>query len=102
MTRSLVLGALLVASALAQGPAFEVASIKVSPPMDPGGPLIAFTPGPQPGGRWVARNETLSRLLQAAYDGFTLPGQIVGTPAWATTTRFDINAIAAAIRRDAR
>lgn len=94
MIRSLVLGVLLVASALAQGPAFEVASIKV-PPMDSGAPLIAFTPGPQPGGRWVARNETLSRLLQAAYDGFTLPGQIVGTPAWATTTRFDINAIAA-------
>jgi uncharacterized protein (TIGR03435 family) len=35
-------------------------------------------------------------LLEAAYDGFRFPGQIVDAPDWATTTRFEVNAIAPA------
>jgi uncharacterized protein (TIGR03435 family) len=53
--------------------------------------------GTRPGGRFEANNATVFRLLQYAYDGFSLPGQIVGGPAWtdAFDARFQVNALAA-------
>jgi uncharacterized protein (TIGR03435 family) len=93
-----IVGLLTLSLAAQSPPAFEVASIKVGPPptATPGGGVTLMVgAGPRPGGRWVAQNATLAILLQAAYGGFSLPGQIVGAPAWAGATRFDINAIAA-------
>jgi uncharacterized protein (TIGR03435 family) len=81
----------------AQAPAFEVTSVKESPPPTPapdGRLSISLNVGPRPGGRWEARNATLLMILRAAYDGFSLPGQIAGTPEWADQIRFDIDAIA--------
>jgi uncharacterized protein (TIGR03435 family) len=82
----------------AQSPAFEVVSIKESPPpvANPsGGFSVSLYVGPRPGGRWEARNATLQMLLTSAYDGFSLPGQIVGAPLWGEKLRFDVDAIAA-------
>lgn len=87
----------LAAGAATQEPAFEVSSVKISPPPTPradGSFTVSLYVGPRPGGRWVANNSTLSMLLQAAYDGFRFPGQIVDAPDWATMTRFEVNAIA--------
>ena len=87
-----------IAAAQERAPAFEVASIKLSPPptMTPGGGVtMTFGAGPRPGGRWVGTNATLAMLLQSAYGGFSLPGQIVGLPDWGNVTRFEVNAIAA-------
>lgn len=81
----------------AQKPAFDVVSIKESPPpqMLPGGAFtISMAIGPRAGGRWIAQNSTLLRLIRTAYDGFSLPGQIIGAPDWADRIRFEVNAIA--------
>jgi uncharacterized protein (TIGR03435 family) len=82
----------------AQSPAFEVVSIKESPPpvANPsGGFSVSLFVGPRPGGRWEANNATLVMLIRSAYDGFSLPGQIVGTPAWGEKLRFEVDAVAA-------
>jgi uncharacterized protein (TIGR03435 family) len=80
----------------AQAPpvAFEVASVKQSPPLDPTGFMVR--PGSaDPGGRWSARNSTLLMLLKRAYPDFDKPGMIVGGPGWLDERRFDIDATAA-------
>ena len=71
--------------------AFEVASVKQSPPLDPAGFVIR--PGsPDPGGRWQARNATMLMLLQGAYPDYKRPGMIIGGPGWLDERRFDIEA----------
>src|SRR5262245_66477819 len=94
---ALLLGVICLAALSAQQPAFEVSSVKVSPPPTrsaDGSFTVSLYVGPRPGGRWVANNSTLLMLLQAAYDGFGFPGQIVDAPDWASATRFEVNAIA--------
>lgn len=82
-----------VAAAVAQSQSpqrFEVASVKVSPPLPPGGArVIAGTP--QPGGRWVSQNAPLIDILRTVYPEYRLRGQIVA-PEWVQRTRFDIEA----------
>ena len=74
--------------------AFEVVSVKQSPPLDDSGFMVR--PGsPDPGGRWSARNSTLLMLLKRAYPEFDKPGMIVGGPGWLDDRRFDIDAKAA-------
>jgi uncharacterized protein (TIGR03435 family) len=91
---------MLIAGVAAQEsrPAFDVVSIKESPPPTPGpGGSISFSMGigPRPGGRWIAQFSTVLQLMQESYGGFRLPGQIAGAPEWASRTRFEVNAIAA-------
>ena len=100
--RTVVLLSLLAtgaAFAAAQSPAaFEVASIKESPPptANPaGGFSVSLFVGSRPGGRWEANNATLLMLLRSAYEGYSLPGQIAGAPEWGERLRFDVKAIAA-------
>jgi len=64
---------------------FEVASIK--PNM---APLSMITARQEPGGRFVATNQSLKDLIGFAYK--IRDSQIVGGPAWLGTDRFDINA----------
>ena len=62
--------------------------------MDSGGPLVASRPARNRAGAGLREPDA----VEAAPGGvrrIPLPGQIVGMPAWATTIRFDINAIAA-------
>src|SRR5688572_12207333 len=75
--------------------AFEVASVKRSPP-DAEKNLNGFTStisGAMPGGRWRAQNVRLPLLIQFIYG--ILPEQLVGGPAWMTVDRFTIEAKAA-------
>jgi uncharacterized protein (TIGR03435 family) len=72
---------------------FEVASVKASPPMPPGG--VNVTSGSvQPGGRWISQNARFVDILRAVYPGFPQRAQIAGGPLWVNTARFDITAIA--------
>jgi len=74
----------------ASKPAFEVASVKKSPPAT-GGTRVRF--GSREGDRWLAENATLRILLRNAYDvQYGMDGQIVGGPPWMDTDRFDIQA----------
>src|SRR5688500_8111619 len=97
--RHTLLVALLAAGSVpivAQSPSFEVVSVKESPPPTPnasGGFSISLFVGSRPGGRWEANNASLSMLLRNAYDGFSMPGQIVGLPDWDERIRFNINAV---------
>jgi uncharacterized protein (TIGR03435 family) len=77
----------------AKTPAFEVASIKPSPPRTDSSIGISGTT--LPGGRWSSRYATLERIIRAAYPGHALPSQLVGGPAWVRSTMFDISATAA-------
>src|SRR5687767_3806961 len=98
--RSMLIWTFLAVAAVpvtAQSPAFEVVSVKESPPPTPnasGGVSISLFVGARPGGKWEANNATLFMLLQRAFDGYGMPGQIVGAPPWAEKIRFHINAIA--------
>jgi uncharacterized protein (TIGR03435 family) len=65
-------------------PVFEVATIKLSPPDEPG---KAFT---LRGGNFVTVNTTLSDLMTFAYK--LHPRQITGGPAWLSTEKYDLNA----------
>jgi uncharacterized protein (TIGR03435 family) len=70
----------------ATGPAFDVVSIKS---------LAGMTRARMPGarqseGRFARASTTLRQLLQYAYD--VQPLQVTGGPAWASTTRFQIDA----------
>jgi uncharacterized protein (TIGR03435 family) len=71
--------------------AFEVASVKLSPPLDPSG-FVIRSGSPDPGGRWQAQNATMLMLLQGAYPDYKKPGMIVGGPAWLNERRFNIEA----------
>jgi bla regulator protein blaR1 len=66
-------------------PKFEVASIKPSDP-GPNGMMIRFAPG----GRFTAKGVTLRSLIGLAYD--VRDFQISGGPAWAGSTRYEIDA----------
>src|SRR5687768_16972837 len=83
--------AVAVAVAQSQEPRrFEVASVKVSPPLPPGGArVIAGTA--QPGGRWISQNAPLIDILRTVYPEYRLRGQIVA-PEWVQRTRFGIDA----------
>ena len=64
---------------------FEVASIKPNK-----APLSMITANQEPGGRFVATNQSVKDLIALAYK--IRDSQIVGGPAWLGTDRFDINA----------
>jgi uncharacterized protein (TIGR03435 family) len=66
---------------------FEAASIKPTSVVDSEPSSMVM-----PGGRYVATNVTLRRLLRTAYH--VQEEQVVGGPAWLDTDRFDVNAIA--------
>jgi uncharacterized protein (TIGR03435 family) len=70
-------------------PAFEVASIKKSPPPDSGGTFIIA--GARQGDRWRTSNATLLRIIRSAYaPRYQMDGQIIGGPGWIDTDRFDV------------
>src|SRR5688572_11811636 len=70
---------------------FDVASVKVNRTAD-----SATALGFQPGGRFVAVNEPLWRLIAEAYAAplQLSRNRIVGGPTWLDTDRFDIIAVA--------
>ena len=85
MTRAITAGlvAAAVTIALAQGPAFDAASIKVNRSGSPNSTI-----GIIPGGAYRAVNTTLERIIPDAFG--VLPFQVTGGPAWLATDRFDI------------
>jgi uncharacterized protein (TIGR03435 family) len=76
---------LIAVVAWAQGPTFEVASVK--PSRDP---WTLGGAGPASGGRWLSRNATLLQIIHVAFD--LRPGFVVGGPSWIRKDRFQINA----------
>jgi len=68
--------------------AFEVASIKPTPPNPP----VTTIGGAYPGGWWTPRNVTVAMILNRAYPEFGRPGMIVGGPGWLSERHFDIDA----------
>lgn len=68
----------------ATDPSFEVATIKLSPPDEPG-KLFTVTPG---GRQFKTINTTLNDLITFAY-GFH-PKQIINAPDWSDKDKFDI------------
>jgi uncharacterized protein (TIGR03435 family) len=90
ITLAALLGTVLTAQD--QRPAFEVVSIKPTPPgIDGGGLQLA------PGGRVTWRNTTLYGLVAAAYQRFMWDSrEIVGGPNWFNVSRFDVVAVAPA------
>ena len=95
-TALIVLSSLISLSAQSKAPspaispAFDVASVKPSPPPT-GGPMFV-TYGPRAGGQWLAQNAPFLMILRSAYPDFSQPGQIAGGPEWVNTARFDIDA----------
>ena len=79
----------LVGSLIAQGPTFDVASIRESPPT--GGKSFI---GPQPGGRWVATNVELDEILVYLYPQYSWYAVDFGGPAWTTRVAFDVSGVA--------
>jgi uncharacterized protein (TIGR03435 family) len=86
----LLLARAMTAAAQSDAAAFEVASVKVSPPLT--GPIPVRSGSPQPGGLWIAQNARFMDLLRSAYPEYRLPGLITGGPDWINRTRFDITA----------
>ena len=82
---AIAFAALLTTTALAQPPAFEVASVKPSPPPTPGRTAPANDPT-----LFAAHNRTLKQLIQRAYD--VEDYQVSGGPNWTDTDRFDVDA----------
>ena len=81
--------ALLILSAVAQTPQFEVASIKPSTPDPMKGSRVAGGPGTKDPGLFTCDNARLFELVTIAYD---LPWYRLSGPAWMNTARFDISA----------
>jgi uncharacterized protein (TIGR03435 family) len=79
--------ALLTMTALAQTPAFEVASVKAN---GSGGHDIFINVLPD--GRYRAVNATMRELIRSAYGFDYQMFQIVDGPSWIDTERFDIDA----------
>jgi uncharacterized protein (TIGR03435 family) len=73
----------------AQTPAFDVVSIKPSPPASGG--VMRFGVGARPG-RWEANYATLLTVLRSAYPELATDAQFVGGPEWVRSSRFDIAA----------
>ena len=73
---------------------FEVASVKRTPPVGPGGAVTIRMGGLQRN-RWSADGVTLLMLIRSAYgQRYAMQGQIVGGPAWIETDRFTVTAVA--------
>jgi uncharacterized protein (TIGR03435 family) len=94
MMRLIVGTGLLAFTAIAQtadGPAFEVASVKAAAPQEQGRIMVGKRggPGTPDPGQVTYTNTNLKMLLQDAYDvkGFQISG-----PGWIDTERFDISA----------
>jgi uncharacterized protein (TIGR03435 family) len=88
----LITAAIAAVSALAQqvAPAFDVASVKRSPPfLDR--VLQPFVGVPQPG-VWRLRDSTVIAAIRSAYPGHPLSVQIAGAPEWASRDYYDIDA----------
>ena len=69
--------------------AFEVVSVRQSPPSD----FMAINTGALRGDRWTAEFATPLALIRRAYEPrFQFPGQIVGGPGWLESERFHIDA----------
>ena len=71
---------------------FEVASVKPSTAESSAGLPVAVPMIMPMGGRITGRNLTLHLLIRSAYD--LNDEQIIGTPSWSKSDRFDINATA--------
>jgi uncharacterized protein (TIGR03435 family) len=84
------IASLVLGQETAARPAFEVVSVKPTPPSS-GGPIGLFT---YPGGRIRASMCTLHYLIREAYDMEMY--RIVGGPRWADEDRFDVEAKPAA------
>src|SRR5690606_8488471 len=75
-------------------PAFEVASVRRTPPVGPGG-AVSIRIGGLQGNRWSADGVTLLMLIRSAYgQRYAMQGQIVGGPSWVETDRFAVTAVA--------
>jgi uncharacterized protein (TIGR03435 family) len=89
--RTIILALALACSAVAQGPAFEVASVKRSEPITP---EMVRSGRLQIGVTIDARNVRLSKM--SLFDLTTLAYQVkahqVSAPTWTTTERYDIQA----------
>ena len=70
--------------AQAQGPTFDVVSVKPNT-QGAGGPTMINV---QPGGRFVATNIPLANLIMQAYRLQSF--QLIGAPSWVSSERFDI------------
>ena len=82
--------ALLAQASVPPKAAFEVATIKRSGPLDPGGTLRM-----QPGGLFQSVNVDTRGLILTAYRTPERPlfaSQVIGGPAWLATDRYDITA----------
>jgi uncharacterized protein (TIGR03435 family) len=99
MPRILLIAGLVLAYAAASGqaaesPAFEVASVKPSPPPDPNGRVFFGPPRGGPGshdpGRITWTNAALRNILMTAYDVQVFQ---INAPEWLSTTRYDIAVI---------
>jgi uncharacterized protein (TIGR03435 family) len=77
-----------VATSQVESPHFEVASIRVN--RDASDRPTLLRPMLQPGGRVLMRGQTLRDLIGAAYA--VRESQLIGGPAWAGSTSFDLEA----------
>jgi uncharacterized protein (TIGR03435 family) len=76
-------------AARAQGPTFEVVSIKPAAP-DQHGAMSRGGPGTRTPSTWMCRNMSLNNLIYIAYDT-RVDGQLVA-PGWTEEFRFDVDA----------
>ncbi len=88
MIAAVVAAALPQAQTTAPTERFEVASIKPYK-----GPVTLITANTEPGGHFVAQQQSLTSLISQAYR--VHESQIIGGPSWLNTDRFDVNAKAA-------
>jgi uncharacterized protein (TIGR03435 family) len=70
--------------------AFEVASVRPSPPDPPRGIPVGGLRLPP--GRWRAMRLTLVQLIGAAYPEYAFEGRVIGGPDWVRKDIFDIEA----------
>jgi uncharacterized protein (TIGR03435 family) len=84
-------------------PAFEVVSVRRSPPEEPGAPPFAsYRFQQRPDGGVTITNVVVANLIAGAYPP-TLPREIVGLPEWARSDRYNVSAtssLASATRDD--
>jgi uncharacterized protein (TIGR03435 family) len=92
--RAAIFSAVVVSSVMfaqpTAGPSFEVASVKLAPPLSPDKPIMVGMrggPGTNDPGRATYNSLSLKQLLQNAYG--LKPYQISG-PAWLETERYDV------------
>src|SRR6187455_2072046 len=84
MTLGVLLLVAFSSAAIAQAPAFDVASVK---PNKSGDTRVRFA---LPPGRFTASNASLRDIIRSAYRITDL--QLLNLPRWATAERFDIEA----------